>query len=100
MLDTELQLPLEIDVLAARSGGLKPREVGSWGNSSEEAFSFLEGFSNELDDWPGDYSGSYEEYSLGLARSRLDDVDRSTLPPKWKEVVRDVLTYAVFARRS
>ena len=85
--------------MTARTNGLESREIKRWGNVSEEALSFVEDFRNELDSWPEEY-GVYQEYALGLARARLDDIDRSTLPPEWKEIARDALTYALYERTS
>ncbi len=99
MIDPEFQLQLEISMMAACSEGIEPREIGVWGSNSQEALIFVEDFRNELDDdWPGE--SGYEEYALALARTRLDEIDRSSLSSAWKEIAREAVMVTLFCRTS
>ena len=99
MIDSEFQLHLEISMMAARSEGIKPREIGVWGANSQEALFFVEDFRSELDDWPEESPG-YEEYSFALARTRLDEINRSSLSSAWKEIAREAVMVTLFCRTS
>ena len=96
----ELFQQLEIDLLVARSGGLTSRKVGGWRNDREDALVFVGEFRDELDEWPEEYPGSYEEFIYGLGAIRLDDIEGSTLSPEWKENAREGIVYYLLARMS
>ena len=81
-------LDFEANVLAARTEGLESAAHGFILSDGDHALFFVQSLREQLDTWPEDHPGSYEEYASGLAAIWLETICESSLSPPWQEIAR------------
>ena len=85
---------LEIEILTARDLNLPPAKFYGSGSGEEAVLDFTVEFWSELDDWPIGCDANYEEFVYALAKTRLDDIDSSSLSKEWKRIAANAVRTA------